>query len=728
MKRIMQALLCLSLSTCAFGQMVTVLGNQIIDSTGALVSNATITFSPVLSNGNPASYRRGSGGGQAIVTPVSAPVSSGAFSLALVDSAQTSPTNICYAVIVSDNITGSSILGPGYSCVQPTSFNSWCSGGNCDFDGYQPNLKPIALTQTGPAGPIGPPGLPGPVGTPVSGALLNAGDTLTSALLATVCNGSAGGLAILPSGPVNLAATLIVPAHCTIQGQGIGVSTILVAPNTVFTPGMVVNTQHALTLPATLDQDITLRDFTLDGNLANNPTASWGIVMGNLSNLSIDHVEVNGGMVHLGGTVAGYDASYTNHISITNSYFHDAGVAHGDDQDTLQVDAQYVNVSNNTLGPSTDTGTALLGGSATQQTAHVAITGNNYVNNAQDCGVAEGDPTQGDNPSIVVQSWDVTITGNLMSCTGGHPYGIFFNQSHKITITGNTIHLAPAAGGSASAAAIYLGAVSDATVTGNQIDGATTDGIWVDGINQDSVSGVTLTGNVIRNPNRYGVHLSSEVQATGTKFESITVTGNTVIDPGNGTAQPGMVVSQDSGSSSFNNVTIVGNNIIDDLPTHLMTYGLAYIGFPTGMTIGLNNISGFTTAAYSTPNAGGEVMAHVEGNLNTSTNTVSGANTDTQVTAFASLPGGSFSDIQQLHDILYYFDINNVTDTGGLTIASHSTTHHTTGIRIDGANDVLELWGGKFKIEGTIAYTGQKTAGTCVFSVTNGMITSITGC
>jgi hypothetical protein len=97
--------LCLMLAGVAHGQMLTVSGSQLADSSGNPISNATITFAPVLLNGTPASFRRGTSQGQVVVTPVTAAVNTGTFSLQVVDTSQTMPVNMCYAVTVTNGGT-----------------------------------------------------------------------------------------------------------------------------------------------------------------------------------------------------------------------------------------------------------------------------------------------------------------------------------------------------------------------------------------------------------------------------------------------------------------------------------------------------------------------------------------------------------------------------------------------------------------------------------------------
>jgi hypothetical protein len=101
--------------------------------------NGTIYFQPVL-NGKPVSYRL-AGGGQSTTLPIAAPVVNGAFTVALPDMSLSSPT-VCYAVTVLAQ--GISILGPGYSCLQPhdlsTGIDDYCQNGVCNFDAFLPSL------------------------------------------------------------------------------------------------------------------------------------------------------------------------------------------------------------------------------------------------------------------------------------------------------------------------------------------------------------------------------------------------------------------------------------------------------------------------------------------------------------------------------------------------------------------------------------------------------------
>lgn len=176
---------------------VLVCASSLTDSSGNLISNATVSFQPTDNNGNKISYRVG-GHGQAISWPSTAAVTSGAFQIKVADTFSTSPQNICYAVTVTDNSTGNIQLSSGYGCVQPAgpfvlvggeTVPSWCTGatiitqgGTCNFDSYPPNFATGVVVQAGPTGPAGPAStVPGPTGpTGPTGVSLNPRGTYSS--------------------------------------------------------------------------------------------------------------------------------------------------------------------------------------------------------------------------------------------------------------------------------------------------------------------------------------------------------------------------------------------------------------------------------------------------------------------------------------------------------------------------------------------------------------------
>ena len=135
-------------------------GSHLSGSNSVLVANATLCAQPN-SGGTPISAQLASGG-QTTKAPVCTTVTNGVFSMLLPDTNLTKPQNVCYAVKVTDNITGADLLDTGYSCVQPGSQSAesaWCSSSTCNFDLYTNNIPALAVTQQGPIGPMGAPGI-----------------------------------------------------------------------------------------------------------------------------------------------------------------------------------------------------------------------------------------------------------------------------------------------------------------------------------------------------------------------------------------------------------------------------------------------------------------------------------------------------------------------------------------------------------------------------------------
>jgi len=176
-----------------------VVAYNVLDSTGTPLVSGTVYFAPVDGSGNPLSYRLGSLG-QAISSPVSAPIVNGAFSLNLPNVSLTNPVNVCFNTTIINNSNGQSVLGGGYTCVQPNPSLGWCNTTTCDFDNYPPNEAGIGIVYpatvsigtvtTGTPGSSAsatmsgtpsaavlnltlPQGIQGPIGAPTSGVNLS---------------------------------------------------------------------------------------------------------------------------------------------------------------------------------------------------------------------------------------------------------------------------------------------------------------------------------------------------------------------------------------------------------------------------------------------------------------------------------------------------------------------------------------------------------------------------
>ena len=112
----------------------TVSASRVTDSSGNLISNATISFQPCDYHGNWYAYCINNQG-QAMWESVSTQVVNGAFSIVLADTQLTSPQNIFFNVRIIDNVSNTDLLGPKY-LIQPT--GSWWS-----FDNFIPNVPDL---------------------------------------------------------------------------------------------------------------------------------------------------------------------------------------------------------------------------------------------------------------------------------------------------------------------------------------------------------------------------------------------------------------------------------------------------------------------------------------------------------------------------------------------------------------------------------------------------------
>ncbi len=144
------ALLLCSLFT-AHAQKIPISGGNVQDLNGNSLASGQICFAPVNNNGSPIGFHMGGGGW---VPPVQrcTPVTAGAFSTTIADTANTYPINVCFYTTVQiqgvGNATSSYVVSP---CLQPSetitsSNSSWCTTGGCNLDNYLPSGTPGAVS------------------------------------------------------------------------------------------------------------------------------------------------------------------------------------------------------------------------------------------------------------------------------------------------------------------------------------------------------------------------------------------------------------------------------------------------------------------------------------------------------------------------------------------------------------------------------------------------------
>jgi hypothetical protein len=531
------------------------------------------------------------------------------------------------------------------------------------------------------------------------------GSTLTSAIIAAICNGTTPGTVTLPAGVVNFSTTLVVPSYCTIKGQGIGVSRLLASAPTTFSPGAVVNTQQAQNKPTTLDSNIHLADFTLDMNIGSQTVYSKGISLANISYSSIDKVELAGGTLFVTYPPNINDltlASYQHDLRFDSLHIHDVGLAFSQG-DCATITGQHIQMTNSTLGPCADTGLASFGVGAYDYT----ITNNTFINNVQTCGVATG-PTLNNvpaPPNTQFATSNLIVSNNHLFCgTIGNPsyaIGMQFVLGSYVTITGNDIHYVPTSGGSQTSPAIGLESVSDVTVTGNIIDGSKYQGITIIAQNLETTENVMVTGNTIRGTTMQSIYLFNQSATTpGSQLSNIIINGNTIVDPGNGTSGGvGIQLAQNSiggGQAAYTNVNVENNTILDDQTTHTMAYGVMYQGSPTASVAG-NQISGYTTSAYyvsGAPTVATNTNGIQSADIIQATNELSlpGGTSGTTLMGFPNMGSGNFSPMVSAGDAGLVFDVNGANDTGAFDIVAKSATTQT-GIKINGAGQYIAYYG-----------------------------------
>jgi hypothetical protein len=269
------------------------------DASGVLVANATISFQPCNASSVPLSFRV-NGAGQAMYLPVTATVTNGVFSVALADTTLSSPVNIAYAVTVIDNVTGKSLLGPGY-LIQP-------SGTSFNFDTFVPNLPALTTIQLGMTGPAGPTGATGPAGpTGPSGPVGGAFATATPLVAATVgavgtSTGSAHGDHVHPSEVTGLA---IAPSSVTASQ-----ATIPVLNGSVAVGGYVTDAGWVL-IPNPNRLGLIWGVWDASGNVALGVTLAGAVV--------------GPALLPAGSSVSGSDVNLPGNLFANGGYLFDQG-------------------------------------------------------------------------------------------------------------------------------------------------------------------------------------------------------------------------------------------------------------------------------------------------------------------------------------------------------------------------------------------------------------------
>lgn len=221
----------------------------------------------------------------------------------------------------------------------------------------------------------------------------------------------------------------------------------------------------------------------------------------------------------------------------------------------------------------------------------------------------------------------------------------------------------------------------------------------------------TVTGNVACNNEVYGFEL---INANSVMVGNIAVDNNLWKQNSYAQISVGDQAARVNGGN-----TVVGNSAFTTAGSGINGYGLITNnqGGPENLVAGNHTLGGLLDS--NTGYVTGTAVTNIPGQI------ISGSAADSRIQTILGQTAGAFTPILQDHDALIFSDINGVPHSGGLVIAAHGS--NSTGIRIDGTNNVLELWGGTFKANGNvgITHTINLPCGSAIY--TNGILTGVTG-
>lgn len=567
------AVLCAACGPSAFAQTgyVTVSASHLTDSTGTAITNATVAFAPTSNAGTPIGYRV-NGAGQAITSPVTAAVTSGAFTITLADTNLTAPQNVCFSVTVTDNTSGNILLGgsgSGYSCVQPaystTSPNAWCSAGVCNFDNYYPPATPGVVQTTGPTGPTGPGGAPcSSSTTPCLANGINTDlyvnttsspeyPTVQSAVTAA-CAASPIARVMLPSGTQAIGGPVSIPTGCTLELDGPSEGLATIQESSGFTGTCTDGSVSALCVQA--GASLALRHATVEG-LGHS---AYGVEMQlNAGNFTLDHANVQDTTV---SPVNILDATSINwdHFYIGNrSSYCTARPCSAVNWYLQNESPSNIDIQNGTIDTSQEAATNFIAigifplgtpGLAAQTTATVTQ-GTNTITVASATGIANNQWATG----VGIPSGPITVSGTTVTLPS------------NATVSGTLVPVffyTPKAYGTTTISATNLSTITVSSVSGTPTAGMSLEGAGVNpGVIVTSVSGGSGTYTIGLSLPTTATTSASPISFWHPLVQNMTFRNVKTLCPLNGTAESDCNVFGESSPSpqpvQFINLSMSGN-------------------------------------------------------------------------------------------------------------------------------------------------------------------------
>jgi parallel beta-helix repeat protein len=422
-----------------------------------------------------------------------------------------------------------------------------------------------------------------------------------SIVAAATCNA----MVSLGAGAYRFSKQIDLLSYSRIVGQGEGKSILLQADNA-----------NLLTLVRNSGNSyVTLKDFTLDGNKANNGPFWYGIYETGATNCRVENVEVKNldgdGDTSAGGIDFGGGGNADNTIQDCN--LHDLGTNAGDKSDGIYAKGDRFKIVNNTV-KSSDTGIVYEAASTdpTNPNSGVVITGNIIEQNV---GAAIAFSARSASGVTPVHLSGATIANNTIrggvAANGGSIFlyaDLAGNTLANVTVMGNLLL------GITHATAIHAERLTDSAITGNVMNGVSVNSTK-HGIALLSCASVNVTGNVLRAVGGYGVTVQGSTDCA--------LSANTITDCGKaGSGNPAGIDirSRTVGGVTFasTGIQVVGNTVTGNVTpqTSGNNYGVLISGASTVQLVGntvKGNLNNYSNASTGEVRRAGNVMSDTPG-------------------------------------------------------------------------------------------------------------------
>jgi hypothetical protein len=424
-----------------------------------------------------------------------------------------------------------------------------------------------------------------------------------------------GGKVYLMEGTYVIDGTISIPSNVVLEGAG--PATVLKYKDSASTSLKAISNADT----TNGNNNIELKNFTVDGNLANNPTSGQATV----SFTKVGTTTSNVGAVITGLILTNHrgDAitinSTSNNISISSSVFINVL---GNNIDTSAANTLITgNTFNNSNTSSQNT--IFLSGTASNFTgntvagnsggnAALTISGNNNNVNSNTFNI-----TAGSAPIIFSNGNYANVSNNDIVSAGTGPAIKPRDAGTKWNISGNTIRMTAS---NANAIGIFVSGHNSDVITGNSITTAGADAIQLQTNSVWTPTDVTITNNQLSFASgKYGINIINGINTylSSNKFLS---SGTPINDAGLSTVYVnqldanGNLINRNNGgftvgkSSASASLDIQGSVLIGGLPT------------PSTPTLFVGGITpGTTTYGYKVTalDGTGETLASVEATIST---------------------------------------------------------------------------------------------------------------